>query len=59
LKTVTAWWRLGFVRKNPFAQGFPDVLPTELPPPDPPPYISVERTPRPTSPEGPEGQEDA
>jgi hypothetical protein len=43
LKMVTEWPRLGFVRKNPFAQGYPDVLPTELPPPDPPPYISVER----------------
>jgi hypothetical protein len=45
LKMVTEWWRLGFVRKNPYT-GTPDVLPSEVPPPSPPPYISVERTPR-------------
>lgn len=46
LKMVTEWWRLGFVRKNPDYPSLPDVKPTELPPPDPPPYISVERTER-------------
>lgn len=45
LKMVTEWWRLGFVIKNPF-MGTPDVEPSEVPPPSPPPYISVERTPR-------------
>jgi hypothetical protein len=46
LKMVTEWWRLGFVRKNPDCEGVPDVNPTELPPLNPPPYISVERTER-------------
>jgi hypothetical protein len=42
-KMVSEWWRLGFIRRNPWAG--PDVRPTMLPPADPPPYISVERTP--------------
>jgi hypothetical protein len=42
---VTEWPRLGFVRKNPYT-GTPDVKPSEVPPPNTPPYISVERTPR-------------
>jgi hypothetical protein len=40
LKMVTEWWKLGFVRQNPGTNN----LPTEVPPPDPPPYIAVERT---------------
>ena len=40
LKMVTEWWRLSFVRRNPTG----DDVPTTLPPPDPPPYMSVERT---------------
>jgi hypothetical protein len=40
LKMVSEWWRLPIVRSNPTA----DDQPTTLPPPSPPPYISVERT---------------
>lgn len=40
LKMVTEWWRLGIVRHNPAG----DDKPTTSPPPDSPPYISVERT---------------
>lgn len=41
LKMVTEWWRLGFIRRNPFlAPG--DVKPTTLPPDQK--YISIERT---------------
>jgi hypothetical protein len=40
LKMVSEWWRLPIVRKNPTG----DDQPTTLPPPSPPPYISVERT---------------
>jgi hypothetical protein len=40
LKMVTAWSRLPFVRANPAA----DDTPTELPPPQIPPYVAVERT---------------
>jgi hypothetical protein len=41
LKMVDGWWRLSFVRQNPFlAPG--DVKPTTLPPDQK--YISVERT---------------
>ena len=40
LKMVSVWWRLPFVRQNPGASDEP----TELPPPDPPPYVAVERT---------------
>jgi hypothetical protein len=43
LKMVTEWWRLGIIRLNPFMPS-PDVLPSEVPPPDVPPYVSVERT---------------
>ena len=42
LKMVTEWWRLGFVRRNPYA-GEP--VPTIVPPPPTPPYVSVEATP--------------
>ncbi len=41
-KMVTEWWRLGFVRKNPFAD--PDMRGNILPPPSPPPYVSTEYT---------------
>jgi hypothetical protein len=41
LKMVTEWWRLSFVRRFPKAS----LEPTEVPPPNPPPYIGVERTP--------------
>ncbi len=44
LKMVTEWWRLGFVVRNPAAS--PDMRANVLPPPQPPPYISTERTPR-------------
>jgi hypothetical protein len=37
---VHEWWRLGFVIVNPAASEEP----SEVPPPDPPPYIAVERT---------------
>ena len=47
LKMVTEWWRLGFVRINPYMPT-PDILPSEVPPPSPPPYVSVERTDHPT-----------
>ncbi len=41
LKMVTEWWRLGFIRRNPFlAPG--DIKPTTLPPDQK--YISIERT---------------
>jgi hypothetical protein len=40
LKMVTEWWRLSFVTRNPNG----DFLPTSVPPPNNPPYISVERT---------------
>jgi hypothetical protein len=43
LKMVTEWWRLGIVRVNPYMPS-PDILPSEVPPASPPPYISVERT---------------
>jgi hypothetical protein len=43
LKMVTEWWRLGFIRKNPFLPPG-DVKPTTLPPDQK--YISVERTPQ-------------
>jgi L-Lysine epsilon oxidase N-terminal/L-lysine epsilon oxidase C-terminal domain len=43
LKMVTEWRRLPFVRVNPAATD----LPSEVPPPSPPPYIAVERTPEP------------
>jgi hypothetical protein len=42
LKMVTEWWRLGFVRQNPYLPA--DVKPTELPPDQK--YVSVERTKR-------------
>ena len=42
LKMVSEWWRLGFVRRNPAAAE----TPTSVPPPSPPPYVSVERTKR-------------
>jgi hypothetical protein len=42
LKMVTEWWRLSIVTRNP--QG--DNQPTTLPPPQSPPYMSVERTKR-------------
>lgn len=45
LKMVTEWWRLPFVRKNPYLLPGGD-KPTTIPPPDPPPYISVERAKR-------------
>ena len=41
LKMVTEWWKLSFVRRNPFLPPG-DVEPTELPPDQK--YISVERT---------------
>jgi len=41
LKMVTEWWRLGFIRRNPFLPPG-DVEPTTLPPDQK--YISVERT---------------
>jgi hypothetical protein len=41
LKMVTEWRRLAFVRRNPLASDEP----TEVPPPTPPPYVAVERTP--------------
>jgi hypothetical protein len=44
LKMVTEWWRLSFVRRNPKG----DFSPSTVPPPSPPPYISVERTKRST-----------
>jgi hypothetical protein len=43
LKMVTEWWRLGFVRLNPYLAPA-DIKPTELPPDNK--YISVERTER-------------
>ncbi|HEU0013622.1 MAG TPA: LodA/GoxA family CTQ-dependent oxidase [Longimicrobium sp.] len=43
-KMVTEWWRLGFVRKNPFAN--PNMRNNILPPPQIPPYANVEYTPR-------------
>lgn len=42
LKMVTEWWRLGFVRQNPYLPE--EVKPTELPPDQK--YVSVERTER-------------
>jgi hypothetical protein len=42
LKMVSEWWRLGFVRRNPAATD----TPSTVPPPSPPPYVSVERTKR-------------
>lgn len=44
LRMVTDWWKLGFVRQNPFLPK--DVKPTEMPPDNK--YISVERTQRPS-----------
>jgi hypothetical protein len=41
-KMVTEWWRLGFVRKNPFAD--PDMRGNILPPPQIPPYVNTEYT---------------
>jgi hypothetical protein len=41
LKMVTEWWRLGFVRRNPYL-GTADIKPTETPPDTK--YISMERT---------------
>lgn len=41
LRMVTEWWKLGFIRRNPFLPPG-DVKPTELPPDTK--YISVERT---------------
>lgn len=43
LKMVTEWWRFGFVRRNPWASM--DMRANILPPPQTPPYISVEATP--------------
>ncbi len=40
LKMVTEGWRLSFVTRNPDG----DFNPTTVPPPNNPPYISVERT---------------
>ena len=45
LKMVTEWWRLSFVRRNPWLPPGGD-KPTAVPPPPKPPYISVERTKR-------------
>ena len=45
LAMVTEWWRLPFVRRNPFMKPWSEV-PTSNPPPQPVPYISVERTKR-------------
>jgi hypothetical protein len=42
LKMVTEWWRLPFVTRNPDG----DFEPSAVPPPQNPPYISVERTKR-------------
>jgi hypothetical protein len=47
LKMVTEWWRLSVVRSNPAG----DFTPTTVPPPNNPPYISVERTRRTPQPE--------
>jgi hypothetical protein len=44
LKMVTEWWRLGFVRRNPF--GPRNMSGNILPPPNPPPYVNTEYTPR-------------
>jgi hypothetical protein len=41
-KMVSEWWRLGFVRKNPFAN--PDMRGNILPPPQVPPYVNTEYT---------------
>lgn len=43
LKMVSEWWRLPFVIRNP-AYDFTKTKPTSNPPPQPPPYISIERT---------------
>jgi L-Lysine epsilon oxidase N-terminal/L-lysine epsilon oxidase C-terminal domain len=40
LKMATEWWRLAFVRQNPQASEEP----TEVPPPNIPPFVAVERT---------------
>lgn len=45
LKMVIEWWRLSFVRHNPWLPPGDDE-PTTVPPPQNPPYISVERTKR-------------
>lgn len=45
LKMVTEWSLLPFVRRNPFENPWNGV-PTSLPPIQPPPYVSVERTKR-------------
>ena len=42
LKMVTEWWRLPVVTRNPSG----DDEPSAVPPPSPPPYVSVERTKR-------------
>ncbi|HEX2205614.1 MAG TPA: LodA/GoxA family CTQ-dependent oxidase, partial [Longimicrobium sp.] len=49
-KMVTEWWRLGFVRKNPWASQ--DMSGNTVPPPQTPPYISTEYTPRTTESDG-------
>ncbi len=45
LKMVTEWWRLAFVARNPWLPAGGD-QPSEVPPPEVPVYISVERTER-------------
>jgi hypothetical protein len=45
-KMVSEWWRLGFVRKNPYAS--PDMRGNIVPPPNTPPYVNTEYTPRTT-----------
>jgi L-Lysine epsilon oxidase N-terminal/L-lysine epsilon oxidase C-terminal domain len=42
LKMVSDWWRLGFVARNPSLPPGGD-QPSDVPPPDPPVYIDVER----------------
>ncbi len=39
LKMVTEWWKLAFVVRTPGVS----YEPSEVPPPDPPPYIAIER----------------
>jgi len=41
LKMVTEWWKLGFVIRTPGVAN----TPSEVPPPSPPPYIAIERSP--------------
>jgi hypothetical protein len=45
LKMVSEWWRLPFVIRNP-GYDFTKTKPSTVPPPNPPPYISIGRTPR-------------